>query len=216
MLRSISMCRWNDEIRIPCGGWNKPLKQSSSPGVINMANSSSPTRQGFTLIELLIVVAIIAILAAIAIPNYLAAQIRAKVSRAQAELQTFATALESYYVDNNDYPPDTYHGSGEWQTVYPWIPVTSPVAYITSIPHDQFYGFPVFSPEIIGYYTYVHEPEGRQFGPDENNIRFRWYAYSFGPSRTNETYKADWYPVTALYDPTNGVISYGQIGRYGP
>ncbi len=172
--------------------------------------------QGFTLIEILIVVAIIAILSAIAIPNYLAAQTRSKVSRARAELSTLATALESYNVDNNTYPPDTYHGSGDWQSIYPWIPVTTPIAYMTSIPRDQFYGYTFFSPEIYGFYTYVFEPDGRQFGPAENNVYFLWYAYSFGPSRTNESFKADWDPVTALYDPSNGVISYGQIGRYGP
>jgi prepilin-type N-terminal cleavage/methylation domain-containing protein len=59
---------------------------------------------GFTLIELLIVVAIIAILAAIAVPNFLEAQVRAKVSRAKADMRSIVTALESYVVDNNVYP----------------------------------------------------------------------------------------------------------------
>lgn len=61
-------------------------------------------KKGFTLIELLIVVAIIAILAAIAVPNFLEAQVRAKVSRAQADMRTIATCIESYAVDNNVYP----------------------------------------------------------------------------------------------------------------
>ena len=59
----------------------------------------------FTLIELLIVVAIISILATIALPNFIEAQTRAKVSRAHAEMRTIATALESFAVDNGGYPP---------------------------------------------------------------------------------------------------------------
>ena len=58
-------------------------------------------RQAFTLIELLIVVAIIAILAAIAVPNFLEAQVRAKVSRTKADMRSIATAIESYRVDHN-------------------------------------------------------------------------------------------------------------------
>ena len=61
-------------------------------------------RKGFTLIELLIVIAIIAILAAIAVPNFLEAQTRAKVSRVKADQRSLATGLEAYYVDNNNYP----------------------------------------------------------------------------------------------------------------
>ncbi len=58
---------------------------------------------GFTLIELLIVVAIIAILAAIAVPNFLEAQTRAKVSRCRADMRSMATGLETYNIDNNSY-----------------------------------------------------------------------------------------------------------------
>ncbi len=63
--------------------------------------------RGFTLIELLIVVAIIAILAAIAVPNFLEAQTRSRVSRAQSDMRSLATGIESYFIDYNQYPAAT-------------------------------------------------------------------------------------------------------------
>ncbi len=104
--------------------------------------------KGFTLIELLIVVAIIAILAAIAIPNFLAAQVRAKVSRSKAEVRTLATALETYAVDYNEYPGAYIYRSGislGWLTpdfMPPYlmrlIPLTTPLSYVASLPKDPF------------------------------------------------------------------------------
>jgi prepilin-type N-terminal cleavage/methylation domain-containing protein len=97
---------------------------------------------GFTLIELLIVVAIIAILAAIAVPNFLEAQVRAKVSRVKADMRSMATAIESYNVDNNKYPdlPDSVVGTLLPSPVRIGIPysrralplLSTPISYITT------------------------------------------------------------------------------------
>lgn len=116
--------------------------------------------RGFTLIELLIVVAIIAILAAIAVPNFLEAQTRSKVSRVRSDQRSLATAIETYYVDNNEYPAATLEFDEMVdQQAYNTTPsnpgagvtfarrnegtnqlstLTTPIAYITSYFPDPF------------------------------------------------------------------------------
>ena len=87
-------------------------------------------RRGFTLIELLVVVAIISILATIAVPNFLEAQVRSKVSRVRSDLRTLATALECYAVDNNNKYP--FDANGFQQGGHITDVISTPVPYVTS------------------------------------------------------------------------------------
>jgi general secretion pathway protein G len=97
--------------------------------------------KGFTLIELLIVVAIIGIIAAIAIPNLLNAIDRGKQKRTMADLRSIGTASEAYAVDNNHYPVGNL-GAVE--------PVLEPI-YIKNMPLvDGWSGDMVFAGQALG------------------------------------------------------------------
>jgi len=65
----------------------------------------SRNHRAFTLIELFMVMAIIATLAAIGVPNFLEAQIRSKVVRTHQDMDVLEAALKAYYADYNAYPP---------------------------------------------------------------------------------------------------------------
>lgn len=162
-------------------------------------------RYGFTLIELLIVVGIIAILALIAVPNFLEAQTRSKVSRARADMRTISTGLESYCVDTNRYPANIdYRGT----LICPEV-LSTPIAYITSIPHDPFRVGTSEYERLLRYeYHNVKQrvEEGASGWPPNDLRRYGdWRLTSLGPRREY----LPWMP----YDPTNGTVSEGNILR---
>ena len=183
----------------------------------------------FTLIELLIVVAIISILAALAIPNYLNAQTRSKVARAKGDMASITTALELFAADNNDYPPN----DGRYN-VTP-VELTTPIAYLASRRIIDPFADKIIHPiwgEESRLYTYaqvVNSPlilppppvEGID-SPMYNLGAFdkygKWYQLSLGPdclySGMDEGL-GEWpcYLFDMPYDPTNGIVSFGNILR---
>jgi type II secretion system protein G len=191
----------------------------------------TPKRQstsGFTLIELLIVVAIIAILALIAVPNFLEAHTRAKVSRAKNDMRSLRLALEAYRLDEPSYPKDIF-GVGTWTT---WYQLTTPVAYMTSVPPSPFkyrayisagYNDPGLPPYDYAQYDHVLTYRGETSlrpvaiacqavsifyvvtcaGPDEDND-MNW-------SITDGLGRQDAAAYQMVYDPTNGTVSSGDI-----
>jgi prepilin-type N-terminal cleavage/methylation domain-containing protein len=190
-------------------------------------------RKAFTLIELLIVVAIIAILAAIAVPNFLEAQVRSKVSHMKANIRTVATALEAYAVDANHYPPTTWNPTnGSWLLeqswkIFPGI-VTTPVAYITSdaAMRDIFRVAHKFSSDLANQIMYLPTfyyqppyPGSTTAYPGQLNRYGMWVIRSAGPDtwyQNDSTHAGDYdYGNWGLasYDPTNGTVSTGDIYR---
>ena len=189
-------------------------------------------RSAFTLIELLIVVAIIAILAAIAVPNFLEAQTRSKVSRVKSDARSMATAVESYIVDNNRLFR-TARATGETRT---WImsKMTTPIAYMTSIPRSPFnvnatadpnpddrvivlWGPDMIADPVTGA-VYAGRPvifspwADYSDGTTMKKTNF-WVLFDVGPNQVYDV-TTPWPSPMTPYDATNGTVSPGDIPRF--
>ncbi len=181
--------------------------------------------QAFTLIELLIVVAIIAILAAIAVPNFLEAQTRAKISRGKADMRSMGTALEIYRTDNGAYPL----GASD---VFATTGLTTPIAYMSSLPVDTFQTVKewyTYKPFYFYFSSTPREGSWTMFKADfllntlkapatasgwegakgvAVDVQARWQIRSLGPDM-----EGNW---SLPYDATNGTKSAGDISLFGP
>ena len=195
--------------------------------------------QAFTLIELLIVVAIIGILAAIAVPNFLNAQTRARVARVKADFNSIGTALQSYFLDRQAFPRDQIDQPFFKYQLNPCgYPLTTPVAYMSSLDlPDPFLNEterlrlePDFGSKFTGSYTYFSYRN--RFGElhlqncylKEKNA---FVLMTYGPNFLSEGLFAlpgrigcphapigSTWPATA-YTASNGLRSAGDIAYFG-
>ncbi len=171
--------------------------------------------RGFTLIELLIVIAIILILIAIALPNFLEAQQRAKIANVRAGMRGIGTAIEAFRTERGVLLIDFWEDGGgvsspasirwrekfgrvgrdpafEYQTFEEsYFPLTSPAAYLTSLPIDPF-NDPTRS---VG------------FGADEKGSAFIYFDNDvLDPNPNNQDHGVDY------YQPNPGLqIRYGAV-----
>ena len=180
--------------------------------------------------------AIIAILAAIAVPNFLEAQMRAKVMKAVSDMRTIANAISIYELDHDQIPwPRRLNPDTEW--VVDWILVegvrvkhmgellSSPIAYLSDVPYDYFntrqlLGSTMRIPARRSSFVFSGVPHG---GPtsfvqkwwdimDHVNFQWRWFMESAGPDLVWwDNWGTSEKQNTFYYDPTNGTISKGQI-----
>ena len=176
----------------------------------------------FTLIELLIVVAIIGILAAIAVPNFLNAMLRAKIANTQSDLRTMTDAMMQYHLDNNSYHAHRDGLSQQFQFPHP---VPNLNAFLEDRFQDtalvRFGGGGAGAPGYSASFSYYH------WIP--YNTHVDWWFKSGARSHPlvkevhdtrNSGLVDGWGPAGVRggppYDPSNGLLSIGGFFRQVP
>ena len=194
------------------------------------------------MIELLIVIAIITVITAIAVPNLISANVKAKVKGIKSEMGSIAIALEDYRMDEGNYPidpehtgsgdnPDVIAGPGDFddptdaiglgKLVFP-DGASNPV-YLYRIPGDPFNNggeeeWNGTSGAHNNHYCYFTADASGAASSSEAKY---WALVSYGPDKdldvANYSDARDAYDNgTDLYDPDSGITSNGDIVIIGP
>lgn len=193
----------------------------------------------FTLVELLIVIAIIIIITAIAVPNLISANIKAKVKGIKSEMGSIAIALEDYRTDQGAYPDEPPSG-------YDPDVIAQPNQVFDD--HDDAIGLgELIFPEGVSDPVYLYRIPGDPFndsgeeewngtsGAHNNHYCYftsegkYWALVSYGPDKDQniDSYTKAWNAVDPnapnhntykdlVYNPDNGITSSGDIVIIGP
>ena len=190
-------------------------------------------RRAFTFVEILLVMTIISILAAIAVPNFIEAKARATVSRTHADLALVKMGIEAYRVEHRAYPLNRTPGQTDPADL---VVLTTPIVYLGSLPIDVFTRsiargerhVRAVTPEPYRYLNGVQldaEAGLRISGPAAFrmggvNGRFDALLWGTGPGDSLRAVPPEG-PATEIlasgevkivpYDPTNGTTSAGDI-----
>lgn len=188
------------------------------------------SRRAFVYVEIALTAVLIAILAAIAVPNFLEAQTRAAVSRARSDLNQLKLAIENYRLEHRAYPPNRIPGQPSPNDL---AVLTTPIVYLGQLPidimtlPDRRKDLP---PESAQPYHYDNalQVDPRQGLVTENNalgggfiaaVIWGWgptfpslYAHEMDYNATPyTTINPGGYSRLLPYEPTNGTLSSGDI-----
>ena len=201
------------------------MRNETGGGTCTMLSDSRRSQNAFTLIELLVVVAIISILASIALPNFQHAQVKARVTAAQAEMMTLSLAVEAYQLDHNTYPLDGNDYLDKNEELFDQFRIqrvlTTPTAYVSEIPEDEFHkkNVELYEPLAQRYFQSRPPYPYAYISSDSFMVNLgcpkAYYLFSLGPDIDFDNHSSRPEEIL-LYDPSNGVISDGDILRKGP
>ncbi|MGI6456971.1 MAG: type II secretion system protein GspG [bacterium] len=154
------------------------------------------------------------------------AQVRAKVSRAVSDMKNIATALEMYHIDNNGYPMarsnPIINQTGQIRLSARFYPLTTPVAYMSSVPTDPFFNdLMEVDPDFFDTYDYFDNWSTVNFDngvPGSGTRGFSWRLASAGPDGIQcwGGLNCNKEGRTGIdYDTSNGVVSSGDVVTVG-
>lgn len=192
------------------------------------------SRRAFTYIELTIVMFIIAVLAAIAIPNFLEAKVRSAVARSQADLAMLGMCIDTYRLEHRMHPLNSTPGKADgWDLKA----LTTPIAYMMELPMDSMTRTDIRGgrhplPKLQTPYNYfnavqIDSENGLKVAATPDGEMPGYYSalvWGLGPGSALRAEKTE--PVTKFredgrvevlhYDATNGTTSSGDIYRPVP